>query len=75
MLTCHRTLTKSMRKKGPTMILMVKTTEDSIWNHRGFCRTDDFKVILIFLLRFCFHDRVSVLSAHKRLIAQVPAEE
>ncbi|KAH0883673.1 hypothetical protein HID58_059769, partial [Brassica napus] len=23
MLTCRRTLTKSMRKKGPTMILMV----------------------------------------------------
>ncbi|CAN6813801.1 unnamed protein product [Brassica oleracea] len=44
MLTCRRNLTKSMRKKGPTMILMVKTTEDSIWNHRGFCITDDFKV-------------------------------
>ncbi|CAF1696716.1 unnamed protein product [Brassica napus] len=70
MLTCRRNLTKSMRKKGPTMILMVKTTEDSIWNHRGFCITDDFKNIVL-----SFHDRVSVLSAQKRLIAQMPAEE
>ncbi|WZZ59264.1 hypothetical protein YC2023_059371 [Brassica napus] len=44
MLTCRRTLTKSMRKKGPTMILILKTTKDSIWNHQGFCITDDFKV-------------------------------
>ncbi|CAN6903297.1 unnamed protein product [Brassica oleracea] len=72
MLTCRRTLTKSMRKKSPTMILMVKTTEDSIWNHRGFCITDDFKFRIIVL---SFHDRVSVLSTHKRLVAQMPAEE
>ncbi|CAN6936137.1 unnamed protein product [Brassica oleracea] len=39
---------------------------------RGFCITDDFKFRIIVL---SFHDRFSVLSAHKRLIAQMPAEE
>ncbi|CAF2037159.1 unnamed protein product, partial [Brassica napus] len=34
-------------KEGSNDDSMVKTTEDSIWNHRGFCITDDFKSVLI----------------------------